>query len=279
MRARLSVAGLVLVPALLAHASDAVRATAVAAIYPTADRVPANLLKLYIEFSSPMREGEAEQRIHLLDAHGHEVPRAFLLVDEELWDASRTRLTVLFDPGRIKRGLRSNLEDGAPLVDGRRFRVVIDGTWRDARGVPLASSFEKTLIVDAADRTSPDPRRWPITAPASGTRDALIVRFDEPLDRALLDRWIVVMDDKGHRVPGRATIGDHESSWSFVPDREWRAERYQILVNPQIEDLAGNSPARPFDLDVSSKETDATHADTPFVLPFTVALEDSDATR
>ena len=39
--------------------------TKVTAIYPTSDRVPANLLKLYIEFSAPMSDGEAERRVHL----------------------------------------------------------------------------------------------------------------------------------------------------------------------------------------------------------------------
>ena len=111
--------------------------TKVSAIYPTSDRVPANLLKLYIEFSAPMSDGEAERRVHLVDANGREVAAAFLHVDEELWDASRKRLTVLFDPGRIKRGLRSNLEDGAPLAGGRTFRVVIDKDWRDGDGRPL----------------------------------------------------------------------------------------------------------------------------------------------
>jgi hypothetical protein len=242
-------------------------ATRVIAIYPTIDRVPANLLKLYVEFSAPMSDGEAEQRLHLYDARGHEMPRAFLHVDTELWNDAHTRLTVLFDPGRIKRGLRANLEEGAPLIEGETFRLAIDAAWRDGHGMPLANGFERTLTVGADDRTSPDSRRWTVTAPQIGTHDAVTVRFDEPLDRALLDRWLVVVDAAGAVVPGHASVGVHEQSWSFVPEHAWRADRYQVLINPLLEDLAGNSLVSLFDADMDARpHRDAT---APLALPFT----------
>ena len=85
-------------------------------IYPSADVLPANELKLYIYFSAPMSRGEAWQHIHLLDGDGKPVPLAFLELDQELWDAGNQRLTVLFDPGRIKRGLVPTNEIGPPIV-------------------------------------------------------------------------------------------------------------------------------------------------------------------
>jgi hypothetical protein len=258
--------------------------TRVVAIYPTLDRVPANLLKLYVEFSAPMRDGEAEQRLRLLDARGREMPRAFLHVDAELWNESHTRLTVLFDPGRIKRGLRANLEDGAPLTEGQTFRLAIDPAWRDGRGASLASAYERTLTVGAADRKSPDWRRWIVDAPRAGTRDAVTVRFDEPLDRALLDRWLMVIDASAAtsdaaaapaalagnaaaaaaaaaRVPGRASVGPDQRSWSFVPDQPWHGDRarngagarYRVLVDPRLEDVAGNSLSALFDATASAQ--------------------------
>src|SRR3954470_16685763 len=42
----------------------------VANVYPTADVLPENELKLYLCFTSPMQEGEAWTRIHLLDPDG-----------------------------------------------------------------------------------------------------------------------------------------------------------------------------------------------------------------
>jgi hypothetical protein len=69
-------------------------------IYPSADVLPSNQLRLYIYFSAPMSRGEAEQRIHLLDAAGKPLPKVFL-PGQELWDPLNRRLTMTFDPGRI----------------------------------------------------------------------------------------------------------------------------------------------------------------------------------
>ena len=46
-----------------------------------------------------------------------------LEVGEELWDADQCRLTLFFDPGRIKRGLRPHLEAGPPLTEGEAYRL------------------------------------------------------------------------------------------------------------------------------------------------------------
>ena len=71
-----------------------------------------------------MSFGDAYRHIRLLDEAGREVPRAFLQTAHELWDARRQRFTLILDPGRIKRGLRSNVEVGAPLREGGRYRLV-----------------------------------------------------------------------------------------------------------------------------------------------------------
>jgi hypothetical protein len=90
-------------------------------VYPSANVLPANELKLYIYFSAPMSRGEAWQHIHLMDRDsGKPVPLAFLELDQELWDPGNRRLTVLFDPGRIKRGLVPTNEIGPPIVEGKR---------------------------------------------------------------------------------------------------------------------------------------------------------------
>jgi hypothetical protein len=247
--------------------------TRVTAIYPTVNRVPANLLKVYVEFSAPMSDGEAEQRLHLYDARGHEMPRAFLHVDAELWNDTHTRLTVLFDPGRIKRGLRANLEDGAPLTEGETFRLAIDPAWRDGHGAPLATGYAKTLTVGPADRTSPNWHRWTVAAPQAGIRDPVTVRFDKPLDRALLDRWVVVVDPSSARLAGRPIVGPDQTSWSFIPDNAWRRNNYRLLVNPLLEDLAGNTLVSLFDADMEAQQRPDMQprrdASIPIALPFT----------
>ena len=224
------------------------RTTRVAAVHPSVDRVPSNVLRWYIEFSAPMRPGSAYDYVQLVDEAGRPVANAFLRVDEELWDAERRRITLFFDPGRIKRGVRANVELGAPLVEGRRYRLVIDPAWPDARGAGLASGFEKEFDVGPADRESPDPSRWRVSGPAAGTRQALRVEFGEPLDHALIGRMLGV--ERGGRVlrgAGAAAAGD--SAWVFTPVSLWESGSYALRLSVRLEDVAGNSVARVFDAD------------------------------
>lgn len=229
----------------------AVPATVVEGIYPTADRLPANLLRLYVVFSSPMSMGESRAHVRLLDEAGRPVSRAFLELEEELWDASGRRLTVLFDPGRIKRGLRANLESGPPLVTGRRYRLEIDAGWRDGRGQPLRAGASKTFDVVAADRTVPSVDAWAIDAPAANTRAPLVLRFGEALDRALLSSAIVVEDPAGVPVRGSIEVAPGEESWSLTPERAWAPGHHVLRVSAELEDVAGNNLHRLFDADLS----------------------------
>jgi hypothetical protein len=244
--------------------------TTVEAVYPSTDRVPMNLLKLYLHFSAPMRVGDAYDHIRLADESGAVVEEPFLVVREELWDPERRRFTLFFDPGRIKRDLRPHEEAGLPLREGRSYRLIVDPGWRDGAGRPLASGFEKRLVVGPTDRTSPDPSAWGVAAPGAGTVDAPVVELDEPLDRALLGRMVTVVDVSGTPVPGRVETGADETGWWFVPEVPWSAGRYAVRVDPAIEDLAGNTPNRLFDEDGTAPSSGLPE-DVIALLPFEVA--------
>ena len=225
------------------------RTARVTGVHPSADRVPSNLLRWYVETSAPMEPGTALQHVHLMDEAGREVPGAFLALDQELWDPERRRLTLLFDPGRVKRGVRTNVESGAPLVAGRRYRLVIDDGWTDGTGAPLASAFEHAFEAVEADRRSPDPDQWRLTTPAGGTRAPLQVSFGEPLDHALATRMLVVLDPDGERVSGSVALAEGDSAWTFTPKLPWLAGDYTLRVGGALEDLAGNNVVRVFDVD------------------------------
>jgi hypothetical protein len=82
--------------------------TALVNVFPTADTLPENLLKIYLQFSAPMREGEALQYVHLLNENKDTLHDIFLDLQPELWNKERTALTLWLDPGRIKRDLIPN---------------------------------------------------------------------------------------------------------------------------------------------------------------------------
>jgi hypothetical protein len=226
--------------------------TQVAEIYPSRDLLPENLLRFTIFFTAPMSRGEAYRRITLHNEEtGKIVDSPFLELDEELWSPDGTRFTLVCDPGRVKRGLKPREEVGPVLEEGRSYSLVIDRQWTDASGNTLKSGSRKTFRVGPPDDTSPDPKTWTIHSPAAGSRDYLEVRFPEPLNRALLERliWVENADAKG--VAGQVSVGAAETCWRFTPASLWQNGGYHLVIGTELEDLAGNSVAQPFEVDAA----------------------------
>jgi hypothetical protein len=137
------------------------------------------------------------------------------------------------------------------LAEGRKFTLVVDRRWPDAAGQPLVAEYRKAFRVAAADGTCPNPKTWRLTVPQAGSRSALVVDFGEPLDYALLKRMLWVVDGQGEWMPGDMEIGESETSCRFVPQDAWQPGGYRLVVDTLLEDLAGNSIARKFELDAT----------------------------
>jgi len=236
-------------------------------VYPTADLLPSNLLRLYIVFSAAMSQGEAAAHIRVEDDKGNMLPDE-LLPGQELWDPAFQRLTMTFDPGRIKRGLTSNQTIGPPITEGRHYKLVIDRNWPDARGVPMVQGFTKSFTGGPPDRTPPDPAQWHVTAPAKGTSKALIVDFPRPMNYALLLKMIGVTRGQA-MVTGKVDLERHETEWRFTPDTPWQASDYRLVVDTGIEDLAGNHIGGAFDIDIFEKVSKTIERKS-VTIPFTV---------
>ena len=225
--------------------------TVVEQIYPTADVLPENQLKFYLHFSAPMSRGEAYLRVHLLDETRKRINLPFLELDQELWDPSGRRLTIFFDPARVKRGLLPHEETGVPIEDGKSYTLVVEKEWQDARGKALGQGFMKPFRVDPADREPPRLKDWVVTAPVADTLQPVIVEFPEPLDHALLARLVrITTAERREPVRGEILIDRRETRWRFTPDAPWRSGRYYVEVGTVLEDLAGNTLERPFEVDV-----------------------------
>lgn len=239
-----AVRAIVEVPAL-----DREPSTRVAAVYPTGPEVPENHLRLYIVFSAPMGLGSGNPHVRLLDERGEPVADAFLPLDVDLWNADRTRYTILYDPGRVKRGIRPNAELGRPLSADRRYTLAIDAAWRDAAGQPLVAPFRREFRVGPPRERALDPAAWRLDLPAGGTRDSLAVRFPVPLDYGLLQSALRVTTAEGRPLSGEIRVEQGETRWTFKPRAPWRPGDYQIVAAATLEDVAGNRIGRPFELD------------------------------
>ena len=108
------------------------QAARVAAIEPRTDRLPANLLRFYVHFTEPMAQGNVYEHIIARSAPmGPRYRPPFSTSRGASGTGSRNVLTVLLDPGRIKRGVGPNIDGRAAA--GRRRGLHSQGRPRPAR--------------------------------------------------------------------------------------------------------------------------------------------------
>lgn len=240
--------------------------TLVQSVYPESDNLPENTLRIYIYFSAPMMPGEAYDHINLLQENGTEVAKAFLIVDQELWSPDRKRFTLLFDPGRIKRDLKSNIDLGTPLQQGEKYQLVIDSAWRDVRGNALGKSFKVDFSVGRSLRAKVSPQHWKVIEPLAASRGDVVVLFDRPMDHVLALKYISIESPSGI-LEGHATM-PNDTTWKFTPEHPWSTGEYHLTILPLLEDVAGNNINNVFDLDLSQESR--VNAEEPVRLPVVI---------
>ncbi len=242
--------------------------TEIETLFPTADALPENTLRFYLQFTAPMTRGNVYRHIRLLDENSKAVELPFLELDEELWSRDGKRLTLLFDPGRVKRGLTPREEDGPILEDGKKYTVIVDKAWEDETGFPLRESFKKSFRVTKPDNSPIDPNLWKLSAPEANA--GLNVTFEKPLDRALAERMLSVCDSDGTVVPVMVTVNPTQTGVMIVPlAKSWRAGNYRLVIDKRLEDVCGNRVGAAFELDPlrpAPMEPEAKFFELPFVV-------------
>ena len=143
---------------------------------------------------------------------------------------------------------KGQYHQGVPII------VSLDAEFRDAAGRPLRSGAERRYEIGPPLRVRVNPSDWRYHWPTVGSTDLLTVEFDRPLDHALLEHSLWVNDAAGVALAGRGSAEKGERTWSFEPQSPWEKDRYQVLVDPSLEDLAGNSLMRVFDRDLLQAE-------------------------
>jgi len=227
----------------------------VSAVYPTADTLPENLLRFYIYFSQPMQREDILSSIFLTDADDNKLDGVFLDNKFDLWSPDNTRLTLLFDPGRVKTGLVAHNAMGRALIPGSEYQLIVDASAQSAKGCKLASRFVKTFKASEADYELPDVEQWKISRPLLGSRNALTVELNGVIDHVSLAYRVRVKDKAGETVAGNISLSKHEQQWVFVPAQPWKKDSYRLMVDPVLEDVAGNRTTGLFDQPSLAKES------------------------
>ena len=212
---------------------------------PSQAALPANTMRLYLHFSEPMARGQLRNAVRLLGRDGTAVPSPFLNLEAELWDPTQTRATLLLDPGRIKQGVGPNTQAGAPLRAGETYRLVVSDAMLSAAGVPLGQEASVAFRAGEAERRALAPDDWQILPPPVSSYAPVTVAFDRIIDSGAVLRLLTVEDPHGDRVRGQ--IETDGGGWSLIPNRPWQVGPYKLIVDPQLEDVSGNTIGAAFD--------------------------------
>jgi hypothetical protein len=254
MRTRLASFLLAAVAAGSATACPAPETDSSVDIYPTAEQLPANLLRFFVYFPRQMQPDDILDHIALVGADGQEVDGAILSNRYDLWSPDATRLTVLLDPGRVKTGLAAHDALGRALAEGQGYTLLVRDTALDAQGCALGAAREQDFVAGPPDLEAPSPGDWALERPTAGSQDPVTVDLGSPHDHLSLVYRIRVLDAAGDVVPGRIDLGPGESVWHFTPSDPWRDAAYRLAVDERLEDLAGNRPGVLFDQPIGTAE-------------------------
>lgn len=209
-------------------------------IFPSADTLPENLLRMYIHFSKPMKTIGNLEKIRLLDENDQELKGAIFNNVYELWDKSQKQLTIILDPARVKTGLKANSQLGRALLAGNRYKLVI-GQLEDVAGNPLEKAFIKPFYVSKEDRVPPNTARWSLDIPKAESQSPLVIQFPEMLDRFSVLQRLQLTDKNNQPVAGQVDISERETVWQFTPEKAWSAVHYFVYVHTRLEDPSGNN--------------------------------------
>ena len=136
------------------------------------------------------------------------------------------------------------------MREGQSYTLVVDSGWKDAAGRTLKESHRKEFQVGPPDYHCPDLETWKLAPPSVATRSPFTIDLPGPLDHALLERLLWVNGPDGETLEGEVEVSRGERRWSFTPTRPWSAGKHHLIVETILEDLAGNSIDRPFEVDV-----------------------------
>lgn len=238
----------------------------VISIYPSSNELPENLLRFYIYFNTPMQKGQALKYIQLVDSAGNIDAHAFMEFKQELWSPDGKRLTVLFDPGRIKRGVSTNLEMGPALLNGKRYQLKISNEWKDVYGQPLSQEKTKSFLVKNAYRHQIEIINWRLSEPKANSYDELSIHFDRVMDHALIQSMLQLEDEENNLIDGHWEILEGEQRIQFIPEVKWQKGNYQIVFDSRLEDVAGNNLNSLLDEKVTPKHHHKEAANLKFII-------------
>jgi hypothetical protein len=212
-------------------------------ISPQAAVLPANTLRFYLHFPRPGEAHFDRDQLWLLNEQEQVVRDPFLVLSQELWSLDGRRLTILMEPGRIKRGLGADPSHDPALAVGRTYSLVLTALGQTVRHTFRASN----PVLDAINETC-----WHIVSPTVGSLDPAVVHFDRVMDAALCEDEIGAMAASGAVIQTRVSLEPDGTAIQLIPSYPWSAGEHRLVVSERLEDVCGNRLGEALDHDEST---------------------------
>lgn len=220
-----------------------VKITSITQFYPEIDTLPTNILRAYLYFDQSMSLQNPYEFIAIKNSKDSLIKEPFVEIPEGLWNKNRTRLTLLFHPGRIKRGVGPNMTHGALFDKNESYIISISNQWKDAFGRSI-QPFHKVMFFGPAIRKPIDIKYWVVVPPKFQSLTPLVIKVPEKLDHALVQRLLFI------KINGITINGQWEFAHEtiiFTPTQIWSKGHYQLIIGLDLEDVCGNTITSAFD--------------------------------
>ena len=222
----------------------------VVAISPQLDELPMNVLRIYIHFSSPMSFQNPYEFISIINEKGEELVEPFVIVPEGLWNIDRRRLTLLFHPGRIKRGVGPNMTEGDILSVGQSYQFKINDKWKGSNGQNLEQEFTTTFSVKNPIQEKIRYEEWELKGQQNHVGQ-LHIKTKHPLDQALAKRMLFIRKNDGTFLPSKVEFDDAYNLRIHWEKQD--GDEFELVIDPRLEDICGNTPLNAFDYESGNR--------------------------
>jgi hypothetical protein len=212
-------------------------------ISPEAKVLPANTLRFYFYFPRPAEAHFDRAQLCLLNEDEQVVHDPFLVLSQELWSPDGRRLTVLMEPGRIKRGLGPDPTHDPALVVGQTYSLVITALGQTAR---------HTFRVSDPVLVAFDEAQWRLVAPTVGSLDPVVVHFDRVMDAVLCEDEMGVLTASGEVIQTSVSLAPDGTTAQIIPSHPWSALEHHLVVSKRLEDVCGNRLGEALDHELST---------------------------
>lgn len=200
-------------------------------IWPTAHRLPANIQRFHVEFSSPAESRFRPVQSRLLISHGRRRFDTLVGFSQELWTPCERRLTLSIKPGDVQRRAGDQSDPVEALVAGRAYRLEIS-----TGGKIITKKFS----VDPPIMRPLEEQGWHVTRSPIGTRHKLVVMFDRVIDHALVAEEVFLFGPGGDRLAAGLALTADGRKLLVAPPARWQEGEYRLMFSDRFEDVCGN---------------------------------------